>query len=117
MYYVPPADVSPTFMWLWTAEPTNLFALYFVRLSVSLFFLRLLPATKKALRILMWTTIAALTVSDIYVSVTYFAQCRPIQKVWEPEIPGECLDAATYAAGPWTYQGMQDHCMLPLDAC
>ena len=105
LYYVPVAQVPDTFKFLWMAEPTNLFALYFVRLSISLTFLRIIPSNKTGFRMVVWSTIAGLTASDIYVSVTYFIQCIPIQKVWEPDSPGWCLNDAAYQAGPWTYQG------------
>lgn len=104
--YVPPENIKPCFMFLWIAEPTNLFALYAVRLSITLFFLRLIPAHKTLYRRIIWGIIWSLTISDIYVSINYFIQCRPIQKVWDTEIPGECLSDAAYQAAPWFYQGM-----------
>lgn len=93
-------------MFLWIAEPTNLFALYAVRVSITLFFLRLIPQHRVVYRRAVWGIIWALTISDIYVSINYFIQCRPIQKVWLPMIEGTCLGDAAYQAGPWFYQGM-----------
>jgi hypothetical protein len=79
-------------MFLWIAEPTNLFALYAVRV----FFLRLVPQHRILYRRAVWGVVWALTISDIYVSINYFIQCRPIQKVWEPRIEGTCLQDAAY---------------------
>ncbi|KAF2650087.1 hypothetical protein K491DRAFT_683314 [Lophiostoma macrostomum CBS 122681] len=106
IYYVPEAQIPDCFKWLWVAEPTNLFALYTVRLSIALFFLRLIPTHHKRNRRIIWASIWALTISDIYVSINYFIQYRPIQKVWRPAIPGKCLSDSVYAAAPWVYQAV-----------
>lgn len=62
--YVPPEQIPDTFRFLWMAEPTNLFALYTVRVSISLSFLRIVPKTRKIFRGLIWATIIGLTLSD-----------------------------------------------------
>ena len=105
MYYLKPDQISQTFMWLWAAEPTNLFAVFLVRVSIALFFLRLIPPKK----IYLWTirgTIAALIISDIFVSVIYFFECRPIEKIWKPATPGTCLGREVMASAVWLYQGV-----------
>ena len=104
IYYLGQDDVQEAFKWLWAAEPTNLFAVYLVRLSISLFFLRLVPP-RRAYIWLIWGTIVALTVSDIYISIDYFFQCRPIQKVWQPDVPGSCFDPQVTVVATWLYQG------------
>lgn len=104
-YVQPTGQVKRCFMFLWIAEPTNLFALYAVRLSITLFFLRLIPLHKTFHRRLIWAIVGSLTVSDVYVTINYFIQCRPIQKVWDTEIEGTCLGDAAYQAAPWLYQG------------
>ena len=108
IYYLKPDQITQTFMWLWTAEPTNLFAVYLVRLSIGLFFLRLIPPKKIYLWVI-WGTIAALTVSDIFVSIVYFFECRPIRKVWEPETPGTCFSPEVLSSAVWLYQGELAH--------
>ena len=104
IYYLEPGQITQTFKWLWAAEPTNLFAVFLVRLSICLFFLRLIPPKKIYLWIIRGT-IAALVLSDIFVSIIYFFECRPIRKVWEPATPGECFDQRTTSAAVWLYQG------------
>ncbi|KAF1949508.1 hypothetical protein CC80DRAFT_555232 [Byssothecium circinans] len=105
-HYVPKAQIPECFKWLWAAEPTNLFALYAVRVSIALFFLRLIPQHQKGYRRIIWISIWALTLSDVYVSITYFIQCIPIEKVWLPDTPGKCLPNAAYEAAPWVYQAV-----------
>jgi hypothetical protein len=107
-------------MWLWAGEPTNLFAVYLVRVSISLFFLRLVPTHKKVYVRLIWTVIVGMTLADIYVTVNYFAECRPIQKVWMPEIEGSCFSPEVLAAGPWFYQAVSilgDIIILAIPIC
>ncbi|KAF2683120.1 hypothetical protein K458DRAFT_246137, partial [Lentithecium fluviatile CBS 122367] len=106
IYYVPKEQIPECFKWLWVAEPTNLFALYAVRLSITLFFLRLIPSHNTLYRRIIWASVWGLTISDIYVSINYFIQCRPIQKVWRPDIPGKCLSDAAYATPVWLYQAV-----------
>ena len=104
IYYMTADQTSQTFMWLWAAEPTNLFAVFLVRLSISLFFLRLVPP-RKIYKSVIWVTIAALAASDIFISIYYFFECRPIQKVWKPEISGTCFGRRVALASTWLYQG------------
>ena len=104
MYYLKPDQVEQTFMWLWAAEPTNLFAVFLVRISISLFVLRLIPP-KRIYRWTIWGTIAGLIISDVFVSIYYFFQCTPIRKVWEPATQGRCLPLEVDIAATWLYQG------------
>lgn len=104
IYYIAPDQLGRLFMWLWIGEPTNLFAVFLVRLSVCLFFKRLVPP-KKVYISTLWGFIAALTISDVYVSVYYFFQCRPLRKIWIPEVPGSCFNYAIKASAIWLYQG------------
>jgi hypothetical protein len=106
LFYLSGSQAEQAFKWLWAAEPKNLFAVYLVRVSISLFFLRIVPRMKKAYKWVIWSTIVTMTIADIYVSINYFIQCRPIQKVWRPELPGSCLTGVVYAVAPWFYQGM-----------
>ena len=104
IYYLTAEEESETFKWLWAAEPTNLFAVYLVRLSIALFLLRLVPP-KKVYIWLIWSMIAALTISDIFVSIYYFFECRPLHKVWVPSTPGSCFDRSVTKGATWLYQG------------
>ncbi|KAI4111063.1 MAG: hypothetical protein LQ339_000791 [Xanthoria mediterranea] len=105
LFYVPQSNVPETFKWLWAAEPTNLFAVFLVRLSIALFFLRLVPPRKRYIRTI-WGIIAILAISDIYVSINFFFECVPIHKVWLPDASGSCAvrDAINQSA-LWLFQG------------
>jgi len=102
--YIPPENVPETFKWLWAAEPTNLLAVYLFRLSIALFFLRLVPPKRRFIWTL-WATIGMLTVADIYVSIDFFSECRPIRKVWLPQTPGACFSDIFNQSALWLFQG------------
>ena len=105
IYYVPHADLPKVFMWLWAGEPTNLFAVFLVRLSICLFFIRLVPPQKKIYAWTIWVLIALLTASAVFTSVYYFFECRPIEKVWRPkEVKGKCFSEGVQEAATWLYQ-------------
>ncbi|CAO1603226.1 hypothetical protein XANCAGTX0491_006818 [Xanthoria calcicola] len=120
LFYVPPSNVPETFKWLWAAEPTNLFAVFLVRLSIALFFLRLVPPKKRYIRTI-WGIIAILAISDIYVSINFFFECVPIHKVWLPSASGSCAvrDAINQSA-LWLFQAasiLSDVVLLCIPVC
>ncbi|KAL8711956.1 MAG: hypothetical protein Q9220_003652 [cf. Caloplaca sp. 1 TL-2023] len=85
VFYVPPKNIPETFKWLWAAEPTNLFAVFLVRLSIALFFLRLVPPKKRYIWTI-WATIGILAVSDIYICINFFFDIptlRPLVAHWQ----------------------------------
>ena len=103
-FYLTTDQISQTFMWLWASELTNPFAAFLVRLSISLFFLRFAPP-RQIYRWIICGTIVALAASDIFISIYYFFECRPIQKVWKPEVAGTCFGRQVGLASTWLYQG------------
>ncbi|KAL8949995.1 MAG: hypothetical protein Q9222_003938 [Ikaeria aurantiellina] len=118
VFYVPPKDVPETFKWLWAAEPTNLFAVFLVRLSIALFFLRLVPPKKRYIWTI-WATIGILAASDIYICINFFFECRPIRKVWLPDTPGTCFSDIINQSALWLFQGIVAELCLwaPLELC
>ena len=103
--FVPKKNIPKLFMWLWAGEPTNLVAVYLVRLSICLFFIRLIPP-KKIYLWAIWVTIALLTVSAVFIAVYFLFECRPVEKIWNPHAPGKCFPEGYKAAAIWLYQGM-----------
>ena len=89
-YYMTSDQILETSKWLWAAKSTNLFAVFLVKLSICLSFLRLVPP-KGIYEAVIHAMITALVPSVILMSTNYFFECRPIQKVWKPEIPGTCF--------------------------
>lgn len=103
-FYVGPRKFEDMLKWLWAGEPTNLSAVYLVRLSIAIFLLRIIPP-KKVYRWIIYGSIVFLTISDVYVLFMFLFQCRPLQKVWRPEISGSCISSELLASAIWLYQG------------
>ena len=89
-FYMTSDQTSETYKWLWAAKLTNLSAAFLVKLSICLSLLRLVPP-KGIHEGVIHASITALLPSLILMSINYFFECRPIQKVWKPEIPGTCF--------------------------
>ena len=89
-HYMTSDQISQTSKWLWAAKSTNLFAVFLVKISICLSFLRLVPP-KGIHEAVIHALITALVPSVILMSINYAFECRPIQKVWMPEIPGTCF--------------------------
>ncbi|KAL8788721.1 MAG: hypothetical protein Q9213_001535 [Squamulea squamosa] len=120
IFYVHHQNLPKTFMWLWAAEPTNLFAVFLVRLSIALFFLRLVPPKKRYIWTI-WGIIGILVVSDIFVSIDFFFECVPIRKVWLPHTSGSCaVRNAINESALWLYQAasiLSDVVLLCIPVC
>ena len=89
-FFMTSEQISQTSKWLWAAKSTNLFAALFVKISICMSFLRLVPP-KGIHEGVIHASITALVPSVILMSISYIFECRPIQKVWKPEIPGTCF--------------------------
>ena len=89
-YYMTSDQISQIFKWLWTADFTNLFAVFLVKISICLSFIRLMPP-KGIHEALIHALITVLVLSVTLMSINFFFECRPIQKVWKPELPGTCI--------------------------
>ena len=83
-------QISQTYQWLWAAKSTNISAAFLVKLSICLSLLRLVPPKGIHERVIH-ASITALVPSAILMSINCFFECRPIKKVWKPEIPGTCF--------------------------
>ena len=69
--------------------PISIFSGLFTKLSICLFLLRIFQTVRK------WKlglyAIMAFTAASILPSIVLFvAQCQPIQKQWDPLLPGKC---------------------------
>lgn len=61
----------------------------FTRISICIFLLRIFN-TKKYWRWGLYTIIAFVTVTQIPSALALLVQCQPVQKWWNPTIPGKC---------------------------
>jgi len=88
------------------AQPLNVLALYFVKISIVFFLVRLRP-DKKFLYVLYFT-LGLLTVITIEVFVVTMAQCQPIAKGWNPTLPGLCWSPNVFQNSAYALSGKSD---------
>ncbi|KAF2650362.1 hypothetical protein K491DRAFT_707610 [Lophiostoma macrostomum CBS 122681] len=63
------------------------------KISISMYILRI--RDDKQLRRLLWTLMALMTMATIATIGVLGSTCIPMRKLWEPNIPGKCLDLKT----------------------
>ncbi|KAJ5101722.1 hypothetical protein NUU61_003944 [Penicillium alfredii] len=60
--------------------------------SLCLSYLRLLDGTSKAIyRIIIWIVIAISTLGHIAGALVLIFNCQPVERAWNPKVPGTCL--------------------------
>lgn len=58
--------------------------------SIGAFILRLIRNRHKWQEWLLWVVIITTAVVNIVACVLLFCQCKPVEVVWDPRIPGTC---------------------------
>lgn len=69
--------------------PIGIFSGLFTRLSVCLFLLRIFRSVR-GWRLGLYAIMAFTAAAIIPSTVLFLAQCQPIQKQWNPLLPGKC---------------------------
>ena len=78
----------------------------FTKASICIFMLRLFQR-QKTLTWLVYGTLLAIFLSYLINIIVVPAQCRPIQKIWDPSLPGNCwgpnvqIDTSYLQGGEW----------------
>ena len=81
-------------------QPMNILAFYFVKLSITLFLLRLKPG--KHYQRILYVLLALLTVVVTFNMVVFFAQCRPLKLLWDPKAMDRCWSRDILLASAYT---------------
>ncbi|KAI9711780.1 MAG: hypothetical protein M1820_001925 [Bogoriella megaspora] len=63
-----------------------------VKISVLLLYLRIFSKLRY-MRIAAWTLIAFCALWGTAIIITGILQCRPVQRFWDPFVPGQCFDS------------------------
>ncbi|GAB1316029.1 hypothetical protein MFIFM68171_06239 [Madurella fahalii] len=63
-------------------------SLWFTKISILLLYLRVL--THEYIRKVTWVVIAIVTVYNVWALGMYLTMCIPIERMWDPSIPGYC---------------------------
>ena len=97
------ADFTPAWKWQLLTEWVAAFTLFFTRISICLFLLRIFGAVRQWRRIL-YCALAFITVTNIPFAIIGITECRPVRKNWDHSIPGKCVspevvEFAVYGSG------------------
>lgn len=76
------------------AEPIGILSGLCTRLSICLFLLRIF-GTKQEWRWGLYAVMVLATAVIIPTMVSLLAKCSPVQKLWDPRVPGKCWQAQT----------------------
>jgi hypothetical protein len=85
------ANVEEIAMWTIVAQLQNIFAVTFLKLSVSLFILRMIRGTHRNIQRILWGLMAVLALVNLSQMFVQTFQCFPLKKAWDAEVPGRCI--------------------------
>ena len=102
------ANIIQVAKWVFFGEFLVSFSLFFTRVSICLFLLRMFGAIQIWRRIIYCATtfIILLNLSNIS---TVIITCRPMRKNWDSSIHGKCLDSAGLASVGYVNGGKLSH--------
>lgn len=89
-------DVTRAKMFDALAAPWLSFGSTLSKISISFFFLRTI-GKNRPWNILLGMLIVVLAVVNLVSALVANLQCRPLEKLWSPEVAGECFDPAVQA--------------------
>ncbi len=77
-----------------------------VKLSYLAFYLRLMPDRRN--RIIIFGTMAVVTMLGVSYTFVSIFMCTPIEKGWEPTVPGTCVNNAAYLISNTAFNMLAD---------
>lgn len=72
-------------------QPWFMMGATLAKISICLFFIRLVGGVKQW-RILLGVMITLMAIVNFAFSLTTNLQCRPLEKLWNPTVDGQCWD-------------------------
>ena len=101
VYYLPDPETTLPKVALWTLIETVLIIIgtNMVKVSMLIFVLRI--QNSKRLKYVLWSAIWIMFAVNLGTVITLLAQCTPLQKLWNPSIPGYCLPESSVHAGSY----------------
>lgn len=90
-------------------QPWYLMSVTLSKISICLFLMGLLGRARQW-RILLGVLIVLMAAVNLAFSLTVNLQCRPLEKVWKPQVEGSCWDPRVqlnfgyFQGGPSTHQ-------------
>jgi hypothetical protein len=90
MIYLNAADVVEASKWSRATIPPNLMACLLSRISLCLFMMRIVGLFR-TYQVILWIVMTLNSITTSASIIQLFAGCRPLEKLWNPSIPGTCL--------------------------
>lgn len=84
------SDIVKTNLWSWIAQIVAILCLVVGRIAVISFLLALQERTHRNGRRLLYVVGTLQGVINVVEVVLILKQCEPIQKLWDPSVPGTC---------------------------
>lgn len=85
------ADLGQVLKWEFLAELATVFSLFFTRISICLFLMRIFGAIRYWRRTL-YCAIAFMTLTTIPCIILMIIQCTPMSRTWDHSVHGKCLN-------------------------
>ncbi|MCJ1374869.1 hypothetical protein MMC20_006102 [Loxospora ochrophaea] len=92
-YYLTPPKIAEAVKYNHFSTLFTVLSLWLSKISICLFLLRILDnsqATKR--RYALYMIMVIYSVASIICLISLLAQCRPLSRVWDPLVPGVCLN-------------------------
>lgn len=93
--YVP--EILTGLKWQQITQPTSILSVTFTRISICFFLLRIFR-TNRRWRIGLYSVAIFAFVTGLATAIITVTQCHPIQKLWDPILPGTCWGINTTIA-------------------
>lgn len=90
---MPVKDFGPS---TWIGNIAGTLSIWAAILSKTSFAVTLLKLMKGGYRVLLWCIIGSINIFLGLSSLFLWVQCMPVQKAWEPKLPGSCWDKRKY---------------------
>ena len=87
-YYIGAADTAQAIKWSTIAQCQNVLSTGLVKVSICIFLLRIL--TSKPLARFLYGLITLISVATVMILAGIVSQCRPIEKIWNHTVRGDC---------------------------
>ena len=94
--------------WIFISEVVSIISIYFVRISVCFFVLRMISRTHKIFRRVVIGLMALLSVLVLVNLLIFCLQCIPIEHLWNPELPAHCLASSRIYTITQAFNGNSD---------
>jgi hypothetical protein len=86
-------------------QPWYLVSVTLSKISICLFFMGVLWRAARPWRILLAGLVAVMAIAALAFAPAAYLQCRPLQRVWDPDVPGDCSSPDTQRSVGYTQGG------------